>query len=148
MAWSWESEIPAIVAAHPDWTDQQIADAINAMTVQDAVAVFGSFRTLAALLTAEEFNTLAAALDSAAASSRYVAEMVKMLSIPGNEAGDGGGLDFTNAGFTAMLNQLCAAANLPEVPGKIAAHVAGLQPVARQKYPWTAAGEMATARGT
>ena len=145
--YGWESELPALTALD----NAAAAEAINAMTVQDRVSVFGSFRTLAALLNQTEYNTLRAALTAAAAQETtaggsLLADMIEMLKTPGDESGNGGGLDLTSPTFIAMLGQLATAASISDVPGKVAAYVASKQPPPRQKYRWTAAGEIKTAR--
>jgi len=150
-SYGWEAELPVLIErAAKEMPEKQaggldawIADQINAMTVQDSVAVFGSFRTLAALLTQQEYNALrgtlsAAAATETAAGGTLLADMINMLKTPGDQEGNGGGLDFTSAGFVALLDQLAKAAELPDVPIKVAAYVAGKQPAPRRKYNQTA----------
>lgn len=133
----WQDELPALA----ELSDQDAAAAINAMTVQDVRIVFGSFRTFAALLTAMEYNTfravLAAAVAAEAQAGGYLyADMTKMLELPGDEDGNGGGLDLGNASFVASLAALASQSqSLTDVPAKIAAYVASKQPAPRQKYP-------------
>lgn len=74
-----------------------------------------SFRTLASVLTAEEYATVRATLDAAAAQSVLVADMVAMLKLPGDENGNGGGIDMGNAAVRAMCDSLFT----PMVAGKM-----------------------------
>lgn len=106
---------------HPDMvglSDDAAAEALNAEYETEVYSRFGSLRTLAALLTPEEYAAVRAALDAAAAQSPVVADMLEFLKMPGDEAGNGGGIDLGNAAVRAMLDQLCT----PEVAAKIKAH--------------------------
>ena len=145
---------PSDLATLTELSDADAAAALNAMTVETTpTLVFGSFRTLAALLTATEYNTLrvtlAGAVAAEAAAGGYLfADMQSMLALPGDAAGDGGGLDLGNAAFVSSLSALCAGEGLATVPGKVAAYVASLQPAARAKYSGIDASMVGVARGT
>ncbi|MGA2619845.1 MAG: hypothetical protein ABSF26_19705 [Thermoguttaceae bacterium] len=103
-------------------TDAQAMAVLNAPSAQPC-SCFGSFRTLANLLTAAEYNALRAALNAAASASALLTDMIAMLALPGDEAGNGGGLDFGSAVLQSMVNQLCQGSTaLTAVPGKIAAY--------------------------
>ena len=91
----------------------QAAAALQAVNQTETYTRFGSFRTLANLLGEAEYNTLTAVLDGLAAQSRLVADMVKMLELPGDEQGNGGGIDFGSPALVAMLDRLVAAGTLP-----------------------------------
>ena len=98
----------------------QAAAALNGVNRTETYSRFGSFRTLADLLTEEEYNRLAGVLDGLAAQSRMVADMVKMLNLPGDEQGNGGGIDCGSPGVVNMLDNLVAGGAIPsEIAQKI-----------------------------
>ena len=144
-----------LLAANPTWTDQQVADALNAQTVQPPyVAVFGNWRTLAVICDSTEYNVLrtvvvAAAQQEAAANPRgyLINDMAAMLACPGDSSGTGGGLDLGVPQFVGQLAGLCSLSPaLAAVPGKVAAYVAGLQPAPQLKWPFISGGNVAYAR--
>src|SRR5574343_993260 len=115
-------------------TPAEAAVALNAMTTPAPMKlVFGSFRTIGALLTATEYNTLRAVLKAAvtqeaSAGGSLYADMEQMLLLPGDEDGNGGGLDLGNAAFVASLAALCSQSEaLAGVPEKVGAYVASKQ---------------------
>ena len=146
--YGWEAELASLSAL----SDTEAAAAINAITITPAsIPVFGSFRTLAALLTADEYNTLRGALTAAAATEASAGgtllnDMIGMLKTPGDEKGNNGGLDLTATGFTGMLSQLCTAANIPAVATKVANYTAGFQMRPSPKYPHAAVSEVTLVR--
>ena len=88
--------------------DQAAADALNALPATTrVVSRFGSFRTAANLLTAEQYAAFKTALASVA-STPVVADMIEFLKLPGDEVGNGGGIDFGATGVRAMLDALVA----------------------------------------
>lgn len=122
-------------------SDDEAAPIIDAQTVPAPYRmVFGSFRTLAAILTDVEYNTLRAALNAAVqqetdAGGTRLADMVEMLRLPGDAEGNGGGLDLGSEGVVQMLAYLGAfVEDLAAVPGKIAAYVASQQPPPVRKW--------------
>jgi len=96
----------------------EAAAAVNAETRIEVCSRFGSFRTLASLLTQDEYAAVRMALDAAAQQSPMVADMLDFLKLPGDEQGNGGGIDLGNAAVRAMLDQLCTL----EVAAKIKTH--------------------------
>ena len=143
----WTSELPALAAL----SDEDAAAAINAMTVQQSVMVYGSFRTLAALLTSTEYNALRATLNSAAAAEAaaggsLINDAVMLLKVPGDQAGNGGGLALNDPTFVAQLDAISAMAGLNEVPGKVASYVAGMQPAPKPKHEWVRPGDVSRVR--
>lgn len=125
--------------AYSGLTDQEAADALNAATETTVVSRFGSLRTLAALLTAEEYATVRGTLDAAAAQSVVVADMLAMLKLPGDDQGNGGGIDLGNAAVRAMLDQLCT----PTVAAKIKGWAE------QTTHPWTVTtDDVGLSRGT
>ncbi len=122
-------------------SDAEAAAAIDAQTVPAPYRmVFGSFRTMAAILTDAEYNTLRAALNAAAqqeadAGGTRLADMVEMLRLPGDAEGNGGGLDLGCEGVAQMLTYFGSTVEaLAEVPAKIAAFVAVQQPPLVRKW--------------
>jgi len=91
---------------HANQTDAERLAALHAKTLTRIVDRFGSFRTLAAVLTPDEYATMRQTLSAVAAQSPLVADMVKMLELPGDESGTGGGINFGNASVRAMCDQL------------------------------------------
>lgn len=125
--------------AYADLSDQEAADALNALTETQIVSRFGSLRTLAALLTAEEYAVVRGTLDAAAGQSVVVADMLAMLKLPGDDQGNGGGIDLGNAAVRAMLDQLCT----PAVAAKIKGWAEAVS------HPWSVtADDVGLARGT
>ncbi len=148
---TWKEELPN----YADLSDADAAAAISALTNPPTPRmVFGSFRTLGAFLTEVEYNTLKAALTSAAAHEEEqggarLNDMLKYMSIPGDESGAGGGLDLGAADVVGMLQHFAAVVPdevLAEVPAKVAAYVASQQPAPSRKYPEVHAGDVAKAR--
>jgi len=103
-------------------TDSEATVLLNSESETRIVSRFGSFRTIAALVSETEYNTLRAVLDKAAAASRLIADMIRMLELPGDETGNGGGIDLGSAEVRARIEALCTAAGIPEASGKILAH--------------------------
>jgi hypothetical protein len=86
-----------------------IAASLNAPTRTRVISRFASLRTLAGILAADEYAAVKQALTAAAANSVVVADMQGVLALPGDEAGNGGGLDFGNTAVRAIVDQLCPA---------------------------------------
>lgn len=131
MNYSWLKDYDAEHTAELE--PEAAAEAINAVTGTPVSRfVFGSFRTFAALLTDTEYNALRATFKAvvaqeAAAGGCLYGDMEQMLLTPGDEDGNGGGLDLTAVGFVAAMNALCQSEALSAVPGKVASYAAGLQ---------------------
>ena len=90
-------------------SDAEAAAELNAVNKTEVFPRFGSFRTLANLLSERQYNALAAAIDATVPHSRLVADMAKMLSLPGDEQGNGGGIDFGAEPTRAFLDSLLLA---------------------------------------
>lgn len=138
--------VAAVDAAAPGLSEQDAADRLNTPSITEVLSRFGSFRTLAAVLSPEEYAVLRAVLDAAAAQNVLVSDMVRMLELPGDDAGNGGGVDFGSPAVRAMLPAL-------GVPAEIAAKVVAI--AERLVSPAEAAGlgsvldtDVAIARGT
>ena len=127
-----------------DYGGMSDADAAAAIDTQTVPApyrmVFGSFRTMAAILNDTEYNTLRAALNTAAqqetdAGGTRLADMVEMLRLPGDAEGNGGGLDLGSEGVVQMLAHFGSTVeDLAAVPGKVAAYVHSQQPPPVRKW--------------
>jgi hypothetical protein len=89
-------------------TDAEALAAVHAATVSRLRMRFGSFRTLAAVLTPEEYATAKATFTAAAAGSVLLSDMIDLLKVPGDEGGSGGGIDFGNAATQAAIAALFA----------------------------------------
>ena len=133
-------------------TDEEAAAALSVLTDPTPYRmIFGSFRTLAAILDQTEYNTLRAVLKSAsdtetAAGGTMLADMTAMLSLPGDSEGNGGGVALNSPGVVAMLDQFAAAVPaLAEVPAKVAAYVASQQSPTK-RYREIHAGDVAKMR--
>jgi len=87
-------------------TDAEAAEFLNVKNITETYSRFGSFRTLAELLTPEEYAAVKAALTAAAQGQPVVADMVEMLKLPGDELGNGGGIDFGSPRVAAALAKL------------------------------------------
>ena len=125
--------------AYAAMTDAEAADVLNAATETAVVSRFGSLRTLAAILTPEEYAAVRSALDAAAGQSVVVADMLAMLKLPGDDQGNGGGIDLGNAAVRVMLDQLCT----PAVAAKIKAWAESVT------HPWSVSvSEVEIARGS
>lgn len=135
-----------------EMSDADAAVALSELTVPGSQYVFGSFRTLGALLTELEYNTLRAVMEAAAAAEKsaggyLVNDMVNSLQLPGNERGDHGGLDLSNARFVTYLENL--ASQMPAtagVPAKVAAYVAARMPEPTLKFGTVTEHQVAVAR--
>ncbi|MEN6458589.1 MAG: hypothetical protein ABFC63_06630 [Thermoguttaceae bacterium] len=86
--------------------DAEAAAELNADNRAEAFSRFGSYRTLATLLTETEYNALVSVLDAAAGQSRFVADMVHMLTLPGDEHGSGGGIDLGDDAVRTRIDAL------------------------------------------
>lgn len=134
-------------------SDEEAALAIAELTIeQPRRYVFGSFRTLASLLTMEEYNTLravfkAAVAQEAAAGGALYGDMEKMLLIPGDEDGRGGGVDFANEAFVTTISSMCQQAELPDVAGKISAYCETFQSAPTKVFPVLSSYHISFARG-
>jgi hypothetical protein len=134
-------------------SDEEAALALANLTIeQPRRYVFGSFRTIASLLTMEEYNTLravfkAAVAQEAVAGGSLYGDMEKMLLIPGDEDGRGGGLDFNNESFITAITGICQQAEIPNVPGKISAYCETFQSAPTKVFPVLSLYHISFARG-
>lgn len=152
MEYPWESELQSLTAL----SDQEAADAINAMTATETppsparVPVRMNFADFARILDHgdEEYNTLRGVIEAAVNAGSYlVRDMRDMLATER-------GIDAGDPKTVVRIAALCAqSAALSGTPAKIAAYVASFQPatpqpITRQKYTmWATAAQVAEARG-
>jgi hypothetical protein len=87
-------------------SDGEAAEFLNAKNLVETNSRFGSFRTLAGLLTPAEYAAVKTALTAAAQGQPIVADMIEMLKLPGDEQGNGGGIDFGSVRVVETLGQL------------------------------------------
>ena len=87
-------------------TDSEAAAFLNAKNIVETYSRFGSFRTLAGLLTAEQYAALKTALTVVAQGQPVVADMIEILKLPGDEQGNGGGIDFASPRLAETIVQL------------------------------------------
>jgi hypothetical protein len=116
--YGWEQELGALAAL----SDEEAAAAIIAMTVAESYSRFGSFRTLAGLLTAAEYGALRAGLTAAAGLDPRIPDMIDMLELPGDEGGNGGGIDFSVADVQGLLATVLPGDDWAAARAKIAAY--------------------------
>jgi hypothetical protein len=100
-------------------TDAEAAEFLGTKNITETYNRFGSFRTLAELLTPEEYAAVKAALTAAAQAQAIVADMVEMLKLPGDERGNGGGIDFGSTRVAAALAQLVQSGLAPAIAAKL-----------------------------
>lgn len=93
---------------HPG-TDAERLALLQAKTITQVYSRFASFRTLASVLTPEEYATVRATLEAAANASVLVEDSLSMLTLPGDELGNGGGVDIGNASVRALCDSLFSA---------------------------------------
>ena len=103
-------------------TDIEVVEILAAKTHDETYSRCGSLRTLAGLLTPEEYGILRTMLDAFASQSPMVADMLVFLKMPGDEAGNGGGLDMGHPGTRLMLAQFVAAGLPQTVADKLIAY--------------------------
>jgi hypothetical protein len=87
-------------------SDEQVAQKMLEPAGVEVVSYFAGFRTLAAILTQAEYDYLRSMLDVMATQSRMVADMVRMLEMPGDERGVGGGVDFGHPAVRQFVQSL------------------------------------------
>lgn len=94
--------------AYAGLSDVAAADALNAETVTEVYSRFASFRTLAGVLDDAEYATAKTVLFALAEQSQKAADILTMLAMPGDDSGNGGGIDFGCPAVRGMIDQLVA----------------------------------------
>ncbi len=113
-------------------SDAEAAEFLGAKNVVETYSRFGSFRTLAELLTAEEYAALKTTLTAAAQGQSVLADMVEMLKLPGDEKGNGGGIDFGSPRVAETLAGLVASGLDPAIAAKLTAYAQRQVSIAEQ----------------
>lgn len=120
-------------------SDVEIVDSLNSATITIPCARFTNYRTIASILDDTEYGTLKAVIAALAQQSPRVDDMNKMLALPGDESGNGGGIDFGNVGVRDMLDYLPTIPGLSEeVAGVLTKVVPRLKAIAETKTSWAA----------
>jgi hypothetical protein len=127
-----------------DLSAEDAANYINNITVTNNCPVFGSFWTLANILSEDQYNGLRANIDTLTTqeTGAFVKDMVDMLKIPGGENGYRGGLDFTSPIFLSFLSGICNEG----IVEKIQDYTNAFQPPPVRKYGFVSPGQIITAR--
>ena len=94
---------------YAEMSEAQVVAELHAVNKTEVTSRFGSFRTLANLLTESEYGVLKTVLTTAAQQSAVVADMIEMLKLPGDEQGAGGGIDFGAAAMRTKIDAMQAA---------------------------------------
>jgi len=124
-------------------SDEEILTSLNTPNRTKIISKFGSFRTLANILDDIEYTTVKTVLTTVATSSEKMADMLKMLILPGDENGAGGGIDIGTAQVRGMVDMLFS----PEIAGKIKAYAEVPQSRAEElNIPEVGVGHIASAR--
>jgi hypothetical protein len=113
-------------------SDAEAAEFLNAKNLVETYSRFGSFRTLAGLLTAAEYAALKTALTAAAQGQPVLADMIEMLKLPGDEQGNGGGIDFGSARVAETLAQLVEGGLDAAIAAKLTAYAQRQTSIAEQ----------------
>ena len=87
-------------------SDAQVVQKMLEPAGVEVISYFAGFRTLAAILAQTEYDYLRSMLDVMAGQSRMVADMVRMLEMPGDERGVGGGIDFGHPAVRQFVQSL------------------------------------------
>lgn len=100
-----KTEVAELLAAHPDWTDQQVADSLNAETVTVTHSRFVTFRTLLSELPVEQAMSVIGKIKAAAEANPVLAEILPSLK----DTAEGCGIDMANANARAFVDGLVTA---------------------------------------
>ena len=93
-------------ADHPDWTDQQVADNLNAETVTQTYSRFVTYRTLLSELPIEQAMTIIAKIKATAAADPDGVLGVIAPSL--EDTAEGCGIDMSNANARTFIDGLVA----------------------------------------
>ena len=99
--------VQALLTAHPEWTDQQVADALNTADQTVPCTRWVSMRTLASELTPTEYLTIKGVLAAASQDPNIgplIADVAKWMQNVGTA--DDTGVDFGRDASRAMIDQL------------------------------------------
>jgi hypothetical protein len=114
------SEVAGLLAAHPDWTDQQIADGLNAKTITDVAKgeVMVRYRTLIGAYGPALADAVIDALQAAAAAGNKTIARI-LPTVLGD--GDSSGIDAASVIVRATIDGLVPAVLTADQAAKIKA---------------------------
>lgn len=96
----------SLAVGYSSMSDEEILSALNSKNRTKIISKFGSFRTLANILDDASYTEVKGILTAASAMSEKIADMLKMLNLPGDEQGNGGGIDLGSASARAAVDLL------------------------------------------
>lgn len=100
-------KVAEVLAAHPDWTDQQVADCLNEPAVTATRSRFVTFRTLLSELPVTQAMTIIGKLRAAARADESGVLAVILPTL--EDTAEGCGIDLANANARVFLDGLVAA---------------------------------------
>lgn len=105
---------------HASQSDAERWAALQAETVLRLRPAFGSYRTLCGILSAAEYVAVQSAVTTVAAADKRVADMERMLLLPGDGQGSGGGIDFGHPAVRGVIQTMQAVGLItPEITAKL-----------------------------
>jgi len=106
-------------AEHANQTDAERWSDLTAKTITVTRDRWASLRTIAGILSPDEYDIVRQSLDAAAQTRPVIADAVAMLAQPGDDLGNGGGLNFGHPTVRAMCDQILA--GHPDIAAKLKA---------------------------
>jgi len=101
-----KTKVAEVLADHPDWTDQQVCDELNAATVTETYSRFVTYRTLLSELPIEQAMSIIGKIKTAAASDPDGVLGVVAPSLA--DTAEGCGIDMANANARTFVDGLVA----------------------------------------
>ena len=102
-----KAKVAEVLAEHPDWTDEQVCDSLNAATVTETYSRFVTFRTLLSELPTEQAMAIILKIRGAAAADANGVLAVILPSL--EDTAEGCGIDMANANARGFIDGLVAA---------------------------------------
>ena len=134
--------VAALLAANPAWTDQQVADSLNAPVPTLCLGQLVNFRGLMDALSVADYNTARAVLNGAAGQNQIVADAVTLML--GEK-----GIDFGSPKTQGMIDVLFSTAQFATLnPALKALGLALRSPAALAGLPFIYPGYIANVRAT
>ena len=132
-------KVAAVLVDHPDWTDQQVADELNAATVTQTYSRFVTFRTvLSELPTTQAMSIIGkvkanAVVDAEAPAELQAIQAVLAEVLPSlTDTAEGCGIDMQNANARGLVDSLVTAGVLTSDEG------AAVKGMAERLVSWAA----------
>lgn len=100
-------KVVEVLAEHPDWTDQQVADSLNAATVVQTYSRFVTFRTLLSELPVEQ--AMAIILKIRAAANADPDGVLAVIRPSLEDTAEGCGIDMANINARSFVDALMVA---------------------------------------